>query len=319
MGSNKSIRSLVVPFIKRQLFGKKFSAVIDITEKCNLKCRHCYHRGKLSHIDTVSLTEWEERFKTYRRMGIVYAICAGGEPTLRYDVLECAEKYFPFISVFTNGQIKIPKAFNRPIHLSLDGLREMNDAVRGEGVFDRAVSNYSGDHRVVVNCILSKINYTSPERLEAFINFVRSMNVAGLTVTFFLPQSTHPHDAALVLDEAEWRDVGTVLKRELQRSDSILFDTEDAIDRSVNNTFIPGRCSCREGNYFISADNTFKKCISEANDCTQCRNQGRYYVPFYHMRKWWQFKQMMLKWNIKRPKKKPAIHMGILRENAYSI
>jgi|GEM_PF-2688294 len=309
MGSNKSIRSIIIPFIKKELYGKKFSAVIDITDMCNLRCRHCYHRNSIASDDSVSLAEWERRFATYRDMGIVYAVLAGGEPTLRYDVMQLAEDYFPFISVFTNGQIKLPEEFNRRIYLSLDGMRDLNDAVRGEGTFDRAVDNYHGNKRVIVNCILSKMNYSTPEALEEFIEFVRSMDVLGLDITFFLPQVNNPQDTAILLDDDERRAVGEVLKREVRRADSILFDTEDAIERSVNNTFIPGRCSCREGNYFISMHNTFKYCTSETNDCSRCRVRGHYYVPIWNFCEWWRFKKMMLSWTVAHPaRRRMALH-----------
>ena len=87
----------------------------------------------------------------------------GGEPALRLDVLMLADRIFPFVFVITNGTVKIPKEFNHRLYVSIDGNREINDSVRGDGVFSRVIKNYSGDKRVVINMTLTRDNYRELE------------------------------------------------------------------------------------------------------------------------------------------------------------
>jgi len=293
MGSNKSIVHLCIPFMNKVLFGRKFSAAIDVTDRCNLHCTHCFHRETAATED-VSLAEWGKRFKQYYNDGIRYVCFIGGEPTLRFDVVELAEEYFPAIAVFTNGQKKIPATFNRRIHLSLDGLEDVHDRIRGAGTFVRAVNNYRNDARVVVMCILSKLNYLSKENLIAFIEYIRTMGVHGLHIDFFIPQVDIPSDTDLMLNNEEYAEVGEVLIKELRRDDSILFATEDLIRCQVNNAFHSHTCVFKKDIFVYGVDGKLKYCGSETNDCTQCRVWERYSVPFYQFRNWWQFKKTRL-------------------------
>ena len=197
MAKNKSPLYLIwYDLILFKLFGKKYIAGIDITDRCNLRCRYCYHKEELKEIDDVSLDEWKNRFKDYYKMGIRKVGLIGGEPVLRYDVIKLAEDYFPYVFIFSNGQIKLPKEFKRRIILSLDGLKEKHDWNRGKGSFEKAVRNYQGDKRVIVHCVLSKKNYKDTER---FIKEVKKLNVQGLMFSFYTPRIKE--DNALVLNE----------------------------------------------------------------------------------------------------------------------
>ena len=132
---------------KRAVLGVKYFAEVDVTDNCNLRCKHCYHFHGKGDFKTneLHLDEWEERFRGLHKRGVRFLLLVGGEPALRKDVLMLANRIFPFVFVITNGTIKIPEEFNHVLFVSLDGTRKTNDSIRGDGVFSKVMGNYSGD------------------------------------------------------------------------------------------------------------------------------------------------------------------------------
>ncbi len=147
--------------LRRVILGVKHFAEVDVTDNCNLRCRHCYHFNGKEFFETqeVPLPVWEKRFAELYNSGIRSILLVGGEPALRIDVLMLADRIFPFVYVITNGTIKIPEEFNHRLYVSVDGTQETNDSIRGNGVFSRVIKNYSGDKRVVINMTITKDNY----------------------------------------------------------------------------------------------------------------------------------------------------------------
>lgn len=150
---------------KRRLFGKVFMAEADITDNCNLRCKHCYHfHGKQNfEKKELSIEVWEKRFNLLYKKGIRFILLVGGEPALRKDILMLADGIFPFVYVITNGTMKIPNEFKHRLYVSMDGSRDTNDSIRGKGVFSRIIKNYSGDSRVIINMTVTKDNYKDLE------------------------------------------------------------------------------------------------------------------------------------------------------------
>ena len=134
--------------------------IASITSSCNLHCAGCYSRSNHATVDgapeqQLTSQEWLRIFEEADELGVSFILLAGGEPLLRRDIIEAAGKIpnilFP---VFTNG-IFINDAyfalFDRcrnllPI-LSIEGEREVTDARRGKGVYDRLIANMDEFYR----------------------------------------------------------------------------------------------------------------------------------------------------------------------------
>ncbi|MBQ9412608.1 MAG: radical SAM protein [Oscillospiraceae bacterium] len=128
--------------------------IASITSSCNLHCAGCYSRCNEATVDAepvqqLSGEEWLRIFREAEELGVSFIMLAGGEPMLRWDVIEKAggmqNILFP---IFTNGTFlseNYLKLFDRCRNLipvmSIEGGRETTDARRGEGVYDRLVSN----------------------------------------------------------------------------------------------------------------------------------------------------------------------------------
>ena len=133
--------------------------IASITSQCNLHCAGCYSRCNEATVDATPVKqlagdEWNKVFTEAEDLGISFILLAGGEPMLRRDVIEAAGKHknilFP---IFTNGTYFDEKYFNImdsnrnliPI-MSIEGKKDVTDARRGAGIYDRLIRNMDECH-----------------------------------------------------------------------------------------------------------------------------------------------------------------------------
>ena len=126
--------------------------IASITSSCNLHCAGCYSRCNNATTDAEPVkqltgAEWAGIFDEADELGVSFILLAGGEPMLRYDVIEEASKrpdiLFP---IFTNGTYmgeKYYELFDKSRNLipimSIEGDKEITDNRRGEGVYDKLI------------------------------------------------------------------------------------------------------------------------------------------------------------------------------------
>ncbi len=130
-------------------------AVIDITSKCNLRCKHCYNNDKyfLNNINELSDTKILDLIVFLSKQNCDEINILGGEPLLRaniIDALKLAHNKNIRVSVTTNGLLinepKYEEIFKENLIdnliFSLDGQnKEQNDYIRGLGTFDKLMNN----------------------------------------------------------------------------------------------------------------------------------------------------------------------------------
>jgi radical SAM protein with 4Fe4S-binding SPASM domain len=121
---------------------------VEITNRCNLACRHCFNRSGEEPVQELSLADVVYLFDQLQAMGLTSIRISGGEPTCHPDFAAIARAAVARglqVSLNTNGLYPArlrPQLADLEIALflvSLDGLREANDQVRGRGVFDQVV------------------------------------------------------------------------------------------------------------------------------------------------------------------------------------
>lgn len=115
---------------------KKCIGSVDITYKCNLRCKHCYF-FKQEYRACLSDEEWIELFSRRRERGELLFHCTwiGGEPLLRFRLLEKLVHFFYFNIVITNGTLGFPALPKTKYHVSVDGPQHIHDKLRGSGSY----------------------------------------------------------------------------------------------------------------------------------------------------------------------------------------
>ncbi len=128
-----------------------FTLQWHITHRCNLRCEHCYQEDYTAFADRDALREvldqYEAMLRACRFWGHINI--TGGEPLLHPDLfwlLEEARRRQMTTAVLTNGTlVGLQEARHmrasgvQYVQISLDGVPQTHDAIRGKGSFDEAV------------------------------------------------------------------------------------------------------------------------------------------------------------------------------------
>ncbi len=121
----------------------------NLTNRCNLSCKHCYSSANLDTKGELTREEILSLIPSLKRIGVRFAVLSGGEPLIRDDLLDIAallrsKGIRTYLS--TNG-ILITKENVRDIAscfdyvgVSVDGTPKVHDAFRGKvSSFEEAV------------------------------------------------------------------------------------------------------------------------------------------------------------------------------------
>ena len=176
-------------------FGERVfrGALVNVTNVCNLSCAHCFvfradnpNRPKDKMDDATMLAQLEQLRDKH---GIRSMLFMGGEPMVRRDLVLRAMPLFERSSIVTNGTYGIPSAPGHLVTVSLDGPKEMNDPIRGEGVFDRVKKSVferdpDDGTTVMLQMTLTRLN---ADGIEPFVEEVKDWPVTGVAFTFYVP------------------------------------------------------------------------------------------------------------------------------------
>ncbi|TDB96557.1 radical SAM protein [Micromonospora fluostatini] len=152
-----------------------------ITERCQLRCGHCYMGDRLERGLSLSYDKAVRIMNQCRTLGGEYITFLGGEPTLHPDlprmVDHAREVGYRQVMINSNGLLErtIDKIAPEKLHyisFSLDGASaEVHDAVRGEGMFDKTVpcirSTVEAGYPVRLICTISQINIADAPNILA--------------------------------------------------------------------------------------------------------------------------------------------------------
>ncbi|MBW1792609.1 MAG: SynChlorMet cassette radical SAM/SPASM protein ScmE, partial [Deltaproteobacteria bacterium] len=162
------------------------SVDLDITSRCNLRCRYCYHFSGSGDVDQdLPKIEWLRFFEELNRCAVMNVVIAGGEPFFREDFPELIAGIVSNrmrFSILSNGTLVTDEMaaflFSTGrcdgVQVSIDGSKpETHDACRGKGSFRRALEGISCLKRnnvtVDVRVTVHRHNVTDLEAIAALL------------------------------------------------------------------------------------------------------------------------------------------------------
>jgi sulfatase maturation enzyme AslB (radical SAM superfamily) len=165
--------------------------------RCNIECRHCFNNSgpRETSFGLMTLDAVSEAIAAAAARGVREIYFTGGEPFLHPQLLEmvaCALTVAP-TTVLTNGTLisdriadtlaalVVDARYSLEVRISLDGYtEEMNDAIRGPGVFRLALA---GAVRLARRNLLPLITvvrtWDDDDELATLAAFVRVLRDAG--------------------------------------------------------------------------------------------------------------------------------------------
>jgi len=271
------------------------AAMVNVTNSCNLKCEHCFvfrsdnpNRPRDAMDDATMLAELE---RLQRRHQIRYMTWMGGEPLLRRDLLRQGVRIFPRNSIVTNGTYPLLRDVPNTIYVvSLDGPQEVNDALRGEGVFQRVRQTVHdlppdfGPH-VVLQCIVTRAN---ADRLAELVEQVRDWPVYGLSFTFYVPSRNDSSRHAWATNEERDPAVASVLELKRRHPDFVK-NTPASLELMHSSTCkqVTDRCLLLENllPLYMGEGGRFQRtycCYGNDVDCDRCGAWAVFHLAAIH-------------------------------------
>ncbi len=160
-----------------------------ILTACNLSCSHCYINPEQHGTQTLSkerIVKWLELFVDPEKKSNV--IFLGGEPTMHPDLPYCIKKAKEsgyFVTVDSNGYLfhdlleQSSPQYLDFLSFSLDGPEsEVNDPIRGEGVFDICVANIKKAVQYGYNVsVIYTVSSRNIDHLEKMVALLKKLQV----------------------------------------------------------------------------------------------------------------------------------------------
>ncbi len=178
-----------------------------LTERCNLRCRHCYQEGGqvleltreqvfavIDEIDQM-LQAWRENYEIEFQPSFNVT---GGEPFLRADLFAILERMAGIgfeIYVLSNGTLITPERARllselkvNGVQVSLEGPAEIHEAIRGPGSFAASLAGIrtliDAGVQVSLNATLSRVN---AGHFQDLVALARTLGVPRLGFSRLVP------------------------------------------------------------------------------------------------------------------------------------
>jgi hypothetical protein len=187
---------------------------LHVTHRCGRACRHCYNTDSLWDPDELTTDQWRDAIDQCVALGASSFVFIGGDPLLRDDFVplvdhitgthEAKARFFfnSYVDEALAGELaRVGRGLLRPL-VSIDGPRDINDELRGEGSYDDVMASIANLLAVglepVANTVLVR------PALPGLAQLARELRAAGLSRLHLIL----PHQAGGVAAAATRADQG---------------------------------------------------------------------------------------------------------------
>lgn len=245
-----------------------FMGGIAINDKCNLHCKYCSVANR--NIPDLTFHEINKGLNDLHQKGITNLYIEGGEPFMWKEngknlenVIELARHIgFRFITLYTNGTFPIETSADT-VFVSLDGLKQVNDEIRGG--YDKTISNIikSSHNKIIINCTITSKNKNEIENFCQTLNDIE--NIKGFFFYFYTP--IPGYDYLSVNNEEKREIVMRILQ--LKRKGIPIFNSKAGLKSVYNDSWKrPTKLS------YLFAENKMYQCCRMIGNDEICKNCG---------------------------------------------
>jgi radical SAM protein with 4Fe4S-binding SPASM domain len=194
-------------------------AVWEITLRCDLACRHCGSRAGRERPEELSTEQALDLVRQMAELGVKEVTLIGGEAYLREDwtdLVRAVRAHGMQCSITTGGRGFTPEraraardAGVQSVSVSIDGLRETHDALRGvRGSFDAAFASLQNlrDAEIPV-AVNTQINRRNLSELEAVFDTIARERIHGWQVQLTVAMGRAADEPDLLLEPYQMLDL----------------------------------------------------------------------------------------------------------------
>ena len=231
---------------KPQLLRAPFLVVWNLTNLCNLRCKHCYQRAGARAPDELTLEEKLEVVNELADAGVVSIAFSGGEPLMHPDffsVVKEARRREMHAAVATNGTLitkamacRLREADIGYVEVSLDFIRpEVNDEFRGvPGAWQRAVEGIRNSVREgLYTAMATTVTKLNLGEVADLIDLAKNIGVSRFIHFNFIPAGRGKEIADLDLSPSEREELLKLLYEKSRTSGIEVLSTAPQYARVV--------------------------------------------------------------------------------------
>lgn len=188
------------PYLGRSAYlspGRLKECWFHLTHECNLSCRHCLFSASPAQSQALERTELDSGIQQAKDLGCSIFYFTGGEPFLYPDFVkilgDLLEDCHVHVVVLTNGLLiqehidalrELP-ADRLHLQISMDGMENCHDAIRGTGTFARLQKNLEclSLHGIPVTLSVA-VNRGNIADLPAIIDFAVETNIHNIHLLY---------------------------------------------------------------------------------------------------------------------------------------
>ncbi|MBI5027148.1 MAG: radical SAM protein [Nitrospirae bacterium] len=161
---------------------------LQITNRCNLRCGHCY-LGKPGEID-LGLKEIKNILEELEAMQGLRLLLSGGEPLLHpefWKINDLLPEFALRSVLLTNGTLLNTKTVRRlnvhEIQVSLDGLEDGHDFLRGKGTFKKALHGITNAKEAGINVsVATMVHVGNLDEFDGLESLLKNFGIRDWTV-----------------------------------------------------------------------------------------------------------------------------------------
>lgn len=242
-----------------------FNLHIDITKKCNLRCKHCYHPfEEYSYENELDLWAIKKVVDEAYDMGVFCIILSGGEPLLRDDILEIIQ-YISFkgmcIDLFTNATL-IDKEFineikkyninNISISIYSDQEQTHDNITQVNGSYKKtkwAIEQlHNSGLQIELKAVMMQDNFEDYKSLDSYAKGIGCKLILDTSMTPKLNSDSTPIDLALSYEQYL----------------SLCLDSESSYYIKRTSEMDPNERACNAGRFglYCDSEGNYYPCVS---------------------------------------------------------
>jgi MoaA/NifB/PqqE/SkfB family radical SAM enzyme len=202
-----------------------------ISDKCALKCKHCFHGDVHSKSEGLTLAEWQNCILQFVSLGTRRFHFAGREPFLSTDLIPLLrwlgplkERYGLTLGAISDGFSSAPLSGQLLecgldyLDVSVDGLSEDHEKLRGKGTYRRTMQALDLLMQFLPNVCVSVASVIHPVNVPRITPFISELYERGVRRFFFQPvQPLGYARESLALSATMLRNCVLQLRHEIER------------------------------------------------------------------------------------------------------
>jgi radical SAM protein with 4Fe4S-binding SPASM domain len=201
-----------------------FSIQLHLSHHCNLRCKHCYQESQnpgnspaaadYRQVEQFIMATCRDFIPVYEQ---VEFNLTGGEPLLYpalWQVVQTIKDHGATFNLLSNGTLidddviaKLRQYKIKNLQVSLEGLEQYNDAIRGANVFSKVITVLDklvkNNIKVTVALTVTRRNY---KHINKFLDYFSRLDV-GIGFQRYIPVANNDKEQLAITDSKTWETI----------------------------------------------------------------------------------------------------------------